>query len=168
VVLRASRLNTDASQPLNAQVVEPGSGGVRSVTLAPSEARPGDWTARWIATSPGSLRANLQPQAGERLSAQTEVSVPAKERSSLVRDEAFLRQITAAGAGNYYATPAAALAETDGVPPLASATPSREETTVVFGQPDPRFVELVSRWSLGLIAGCLFLEWLVRRLNRLA
>ncbi|MEM1305649.1 MAG: hypothetical protein AAGG46_12170, partial [Planctomycetota bacterium] len=50
VVLRASRLKTDASQPLNAQVVEPGSGGVRSVTLAPSEARPGDWTARWIAT----------------------------------------------------------------------------------------------------------------------
>ena len=166
VLLRATRIAAAAGDSPSAQVIEP-DGTVRSVPLRGSESQTGAWTARWRATQPGVVRAALANAKAE-LSARTEVRVPAQERSSLVRDERLLKQLAATGGGQYYANVLAANDGGDNLPTLDQATPSQAETTVAFGQPDPEFAEQCSRWALGLIAGCLIAEWLLRRINRLA
>jgi hypothetical protein len=51
---------------------------------------------------------------------------------------------------------------------LADAIPSRAEVKLLKGAPDQQFAQMQMQWLLGVIAGSLFLEWVVRRLNRLA
>ena len=52
--------------------------------------------------------------------------------------------------------------------PLAQAIPSRSEVKLIKGAPDEAFAERQMTWLLGVVAGALFFEWVLRRLNRLA
>lgn len=51
---------------------------------------------------------------------------------------------------------------------LGKAIPSRAEVKLLKGAPDKAFEQRQMTWLLGVIAGALFIEWIVRRLNRLA
>ena len=52
--------------------------------------------------------------------------------------------------------------------PLGKAITSRAEVKLLKGAPDKQFAQMQMTWLLGVIAGSLFIEWIVRRLNRLA
>jgi hypothetical protein len=54
------------------------------------------------------------------------------------------------------------------VKPLGETIASRAEIKLVKGAPDPDFARAQMHWLLGIIAGSLFVEWILRRLNRLA
>ena len=94
--------------------------------------------------------------------------MPDLERTHAERNEKLLAQVAQETDGIYYKQLSAAIHGEDGVKPLSQAIPSRAEVKVLKGAPDQQFAQAQMKWLLGTIAGSLFLEWIVRRLNRLA
>jgi hypothetical protein len=70
--------------------------------------------------------------------------------------------------GRYYESPRLAVKGASGVPGVVELFPSRAETSIREGKPDKAFTERVNRGLLGMICGALCLEWLLRRLLKLA
>jgi hypothetical protein len=97
-----------------------------------------------------------------------QVRVPDLERTRAERNETLLAGIAAETGGIYYKQLAAAIQGDDDVKPLAEAIPSKAEVKLLKGAPDQAFAQAQMKWLLGVIAGSLFIEWIVRRLNRLA
>ena len=104
----------------------------------------------------------------EPLSRYLQVRVPDLERTHAERNDPLLSSIAAETGGIYYKQIDEAVHAKDPIPPLSKAIKSRAEVKVVKGAPDKEFARAQMNWLLGLIAGSLFLEWIVRRLNRLA
>ncbi len=84
------------------------------------------------------------------------------------RDESLLTALAAKTGGQYYASPQLALTGAGGVKPAAELIESRAETKVLHGKPDEKFTERVNQALLIVICGALCLEWLLRRLMKLA
>lgn len=153
--------------PLAVQIERP-DGSLRGAELTHSQSA-GGWSGRERAASEGVYRAVMTlPNTGQQLSAKAVVRVPELERSQTVRDAELLARIAEASGGRYYADAQAALRGGADFPPLAQALPSRSESVTVYGAPDEQFARRVSRWLLGLIAGCLLVEWTLRRAANLA
>jgi hypothetical protein len=70
--------------------------------------------------------------------------------------------------GRYYPELKLAAFGDGDVTPLAEAIASRAEVKLLKGAPDQGFAQTQMQWLLGIVAGALFLEWIVRRVNRLA
>ena len=51
---------------------------------------------------------------------------------------------------------------------LATLLEPQDQTTFLPGTPDKDFDRLLMTWLMGIICGALCLEWLFRRLNKLA
>ena len=94
--------------------------------------------------------------------------MPDLERTHAERNEPLLASIAKETGGIYYKQLDAAIHGDGSTPPLSEAIPSRAEVKLVKGAPDKQFAKAQMHWLLGVIAGSLFLEWIVRRLNRLA
>ncbi|MEM6330755.1 MAG: hypothetical protein AAF790_10945 [Planctomycetota bacterium] len=165
--------------PPPVRLVLPGGEAV-AVRLEASPSQRDAWTARLPADREGVYRAVLEPAeplavdggddtgAATPLTARTEVVAPQAERAFSTRDERLLREVARAGGGWYYPTVEAALDGLDETPRLADALASREEVRTLYGQPDEVFKKLISQALLGVICGALLVEWLLRRLMRVA
>ena len=70
--------------------------------------------------------------------------------------------------GRYYPRLELAAYGDASTPPLGQTIPSKAEVKLLKGAPDKEFAQMQMTWLLGVIAGALFIEWTVRRLNRLA
>jgi len=105
----------------------------------------------------------------EPLNRYLQVRVPDLERTHAERNDALLASIANESGGIYYKQLDQAI-HGDGAttPPLAQAVKSRAEVKLVKGTPDKQFAKSQMQWLLALIAGSLFLEWVIRRVNRLA
>ncbi|TWT75830.1 hypothetical protein Pla123a_26120 [Posidoniimonas polymericola] len=164
----AAAADLDPAKPLDAQLELP-DGTVQTLRLRTTEAAPSVWTAGVRAESEGAYRATLSLAVDDQpLSAKTQVLVPALERSQTQRNAKLLAEIAEQGGGRYYPTLEAVLQGGDQLPPLPELLVSRSETIVIYGAPDERFARQAARWLLGLIAGCLLLEWICRRAMGLA
>jgi hypothetical protein len=97
-----------------------------------------------------------------------QVRVPDLERTHAERNDLLLASIAKETGGTYYKRLDAAIHGEEAAPPLGKAIKSRAEVKVVKGAPDKEFAKAQMHWLLGLVAGSLFLEWIVRRVNRLA
>ena len=51
---------------------------------------------------------------------------------------------------------------------LAAAIHPQDQVTILPGTPDRRFERQLMGWLLGIICGVLCVEWLLRRLSKLA
>lgn len=165
--LRAILPDAQHAEDLRADLVDP-HGNASRVNLKKSEAEAGVWVTSLPGNIQGTYEAVLEMGAPTALTAQTEVAAPAAERDRPLRNVALLQEIASAGGGYYYTDPKEVAEGTSAAPPLADLFPSREESRLVYGKPDEQFA---LRWSQGLLAvicGSLFLEWLTRRLTRLA
>ena len=60
------------------------------------------------------------------------------------------------------------MAGDDTQPTLPELVAPRDQETTLPGTPDVDFEEQLMTWLIGLISGALCLEWLFRRLSRLA
>jgi len=80
----------------------------------------------------------------------------------------LLAALAARTGGQYYSSPQLAIEGTVGLKPAARLIESRAETKLLRGKPDEAFAERVNKWLLGMICGALCLEWLLRRLMKLA
>jgi hypothetical protein len=106
----------------------------------------------------------------ELLTVDIHCSSSAAETRSVVRNDALLREMAQRTRGAAYQSLDQAFsddtAQTSGN--VFAGLPPQDQETRLPGTPDRDFKRRLSAWLMGLIAGALSLEWLIRRLNRLA
>jgi hypothetical protein len=173
VVVRA-RLSDAQHKPLTddsvtAQLLRP-DGSTEPVKLTAEIDRPGMYLGQATVLQEGTYQLALSLPGGneEPLSRYLQVRVPDLERTHAERNDALLASIAKETGGIYYQRLDSAIHGEGSDPPLAQAIKSRAEVKVVKGAPDKKFAQAQMHWLLGVIAGSLFLEWIVRRVNRLA
>jgi len=100
----------------------------------------------------------------ERLTRRIQVKVPNLERESPQRNDILLGQIAENTGGNYYVGFEAAVSGAS----LASQLKDRTKTTIHTDTPNPLLERTWLRSIMYVICTFLFLEWLIRRLVKLA
>jgi uncharacterized ParB-like nuclease family protein len=173
VVVRA-RLSDERHEPLTvesvtAQIVRPDH-STEPVKLQADAERPGMYLGQFAVHQEGTYQIAL-PVPGsskEPFSKFIQVRVPDLERAHPERNEALLAAIANDTGGRYFAQFELAARGDGELQPLAALIPSRAEVKLLKGAPDQEFAQSQMSWLLGIVAGALFLEWIVRRVNRLA
>jgi hypothetical protein len=135
------------------------------------EGREGIYVEQFTALQEGDYRIELQhPNAAEQfLTREVRVKIPAKETEFPERNDALLREIADKTGGDYFVGVQAATGPGGTEPAaLAAAIKPQQQVTVLPGTPDRAFERQLMGWLLGLICGVLCLEWLLRRLSKLA
>ncbi len=172
VVVRA-QLSDAQFDPLDVpnvtlQVIRPDSTTL-ALQLAADASRKGMYVGQFTALQEGTYRLEMIVPEGdeEQLSRRIQVRVPDLERENPERNDALLSEIAKRTDGLYYLGPEAVLGDR-GMPPLASQLLDRTETTYLAGITDRDFERRWMQALLGVICGALCLEWLIRRLSKLA
>jgi hypothetical protein len=149
------------------QVVRPDSTSA-PLTLAADPSRKGMYVGQFTALQEGTYRLELAvADTTEQLSRRIQVRVPDLERENPQRDDAVLSEI-AKGTGGLYYVGADSVLGKRGMPELATKLEDRTETTYLAGVADTDFERNWTNGLLALICGALCLEWLTRRLCKLA
>jgi hypothetical protein len=183
VVVRA-QLSTASREPYVADKViarlgqpSPGSSASRgggqesgNLELLADPSRPGNFVGQFTVSREGSYRIELSaPDAPDQpLVKRVTAAAPDLEFADTRRNAALLTALAQRSGGQYYASPELAVSGAGGVTPAAELVKSRAETKINRGKPDEQFTLNVNRALLALICGALSLEWLLRRLMKLA
>jgi hypothetical protein len=150
-------------------VVERPDGGTDTFEMALDPQRPGSYAAELRVVLPGNYQLNLTlPDSDEQISRKIRVSVPQLEIGQATRNQKLLEGVATATQGYYYPTAELALNGSDSLPSVVEASPSEARTYRVRGQIDEQFARRQAGVLLGVIAGALCLEWMIRRLSHLA
>ena len=171
VVVRA-QLSGPQFEPLEApsaklEITRPDS-TTDSLTLTPDPSRKGMYVGQFTALQEGTYRLEMAiPDGNERLSRRVQVKVPDLEREAPERNDALLAEVATSTGGAYYVG-ADAILGSRGLPALAGRLQDRTEVTYLAGVPDADFERHWSDGLLAVICGALCLEWLIRRLSKLA
>ncbi len=162
-----------ADETVNAMLVFP-DGTRKPIELrqVKDAARDGMFAGQFTALQDGDYVVELQvPQTAEEtvLTQAVRVRIPALEIDNPKRDDALLTEVAQLSRGEYYIglTTATNASGANRVPLTSHLEPQDQQTTLP-GTPDPDFEEKLMGWLIGLICGALCLEWLLRRLARLA
>jgi hypothetical protein len=173
VVVRA-RLTDARHEPLDldsisAQVLRP-DGATDSVKLSAETDRPGMYVGQLTVLTEGTYQIVLPlPDSDEEpLTRFVQVRIPDLERAHAERNEQLLASLASETGGEYYPKLETAVQGDSRQKPLADMIQSRAEVKLLKGAPDRQFARSQMEWLLVIIAGSLFLEWIIRRINRLA
>jgi hypothetical protein len=164
---------TDARfAPLEAPTVELEAylpdGSVRIVELQHDPARAGAYLGTLTVLEEGTHRLELPiPGSDERIVRRIRVLVPDLERESPEQNVALLRRLAEETGGTYYADLAKAV---DPVDPesIVNQLTDRTRTVVLAATPDRLWTGRHLLWLMVGLCCLLCLEWLIRRLARLA
>ena len=164
--LMNSRLQPLASPGVEMQVFAP-NGTVQNVVLRPDTARQGTYQGQFPAAEEGAYRLELTvPESdNERLIRRIQVRLPELERENPQRNDALLSQIALRTGGKYFVGVDAVFRDK---PPLFEQLPDRTSTIIQTDVPNPKWEETWLRWMMLALCGLLCLEWLIRRLMKLA
>jgi hypothetical protein len=172
VALRA-QLSDAQLEPLDvpqvtAQVFLP-DGAVESVILDRVPNSVGNYAGQFTVYQEGSYRVELPlPDAPEeRLTRRIQVRLPDLESEHPERNDSLLTEIAQRTGGRYFIGLESALGAGDG-PSLIELLPDRRKVLPVRGLPDKDWERHWLTWMMGGICGLLCLEWLIRRLAKLA
>jgi len=173
VVEVRAQLNDARLEPLDRpevdlRVVAPDN-SAQTVVLQPDPGRAGSYMGRFAARQEGTYRLELAvPESeGEKLSRRIQVMSPDLERENPRRNDALLSAMAQETGGRYYVGLKDALDPGDSSP-LAVQLQDRTSTIILPVAPNPIREE---RWLRGLmiaLCGLLCIEWLLRRLLKLA
>lgn len=133
--------------------------------------RGGMFGGEFTALLEGDYRIELRPPGGdvdELLSREVKVRVPALEIERPERNDALLRELADKTGGTYYIGLDGALNRDRRGTAVTQAIEPQDQTSFLPGTPDRDFERRLMGWLMGLICGVLSLEWLIRRLNKLA
>lgn len=134
-------------------------------------ARPGMYAAQFTAALEGDYRVELSiPNAAENelLTREVRSRIPALETERPERNDALLKDLAEKTGGEYFIGLDAAMNRGAGRTPLSTLLEPQDQTTFLPGTPDRDFDRLLMTWLMGIICGSLCLEWLFRRLSKLA
>jgi hypothetical protein len=135
--------------------------------------RGGEYQEQFLARQEGDYRLELIPpeSVDELLSVDIRCSSSAAETRYVVRNDAVLQELAQRTGGKAYSSLQQAFAPEDaasGEQGVVAQLRPQDQVTQLPGTPDRDFKRRLSAWLMLWIAGTLSLEWLVRRLNRLA
>jgi hypothetical protein len=166
--LTNARLEPLDMPTVNLQVVQP-DGTSQTVALRADSSRLGAYSGQFPALQEGTYRIELPvPESeNERLSRRVQVRVPDLERENPRRNDAVLSAIAKNSGGKYYVGTSSAFSP-QGTPPLVEELKDRTTTTIMPITPDPRQEESWLRGMMIALCSLLCLEWLIRRLLKLA
>jgi hypothetical protein len=166
--LTDARLEPLHAPSVNVQIVVP-DGTVKSLTLKPDPTRAGAFIGQFPAMLEGTYRLELLvPESeNERLGRRIQVKAPDLERDNSRRNDPLLSSMAKDTSGRYYIGMNQAVA-VSGVPPLTMQLKDRTNTVVIPVAPNPKKEEQWLRWIMLGLCGVMCLEWLIRRLLRLA
>jgi hypothetical protein len=124
--------------------------------------RQGIYAEQFTAAQEGDYRIELAPPGAEEelLVREVRARIPDNELRDSRRNDALLTDLAERTGGEY-------LVGTEQLMSVANLEP-KDQVRIEPGTPDKRFEERLMGWLIGLIAGVLCLEWLIRRLNKLA
>lgn len=148
--------------------------GLRSnLTLRRIEdaARPGMYSAQFTTALEGDYRIELNlpnSSADELLVREVRARIPALETERPERNDPWLKELAEKTGGEYFIGLAPAVEQGSGRTPLPTLLEPQDQTTLLPGTPDKEFDRILMTWLLVVIAGALSLEWLLRRLHKLA
>ena len=134
--------------------------------------RQGMYSAQFHALMQGDYRVELEipESAGQDfLTREVQVRIPALEIENPRRNDPLLQEVAQMSNGEYFVgidSVTTASSEKESV--LAELVAPQDQETTLPGTPDVDFEEQLMAWLIGLISGVLCLEWLFRRLSRLA
>lgn len=154
-----------------AQVLHVESGTVENLTLNADPARVGTFAGQFTASKEGTYRLELviPDSADERLVQTVKVRLPKLESETPQRRDDILSRLTkATEEGQYYLSFEEALQGALGKAPLASLLKDKTRTTILLDAPNRVQKERWLQIILAVLCSCLFLEWTIRRLVRLA
>jgi hypothetical protein len=165
-----AQLTDGRLEPLNSpggvtlQIITP-EGGVQSLVLQPDATRQGTFRGQFPALQEGSYRLELPvPESdNERLTRRVQVKVPELERENPQRNDQVLGKL--AVGGQYYVGIDSIL---HGKQPLAGVLKDRTTTFVQPESHDAKAEEPWFKWMMIALCSLLCLEWLIRRLVKLA
>jgi hypothetical protein len=166
--LSNARLDPLDMPSVGLQVIQPG-GATETISLRPDPSRAGAYFGQFPVLQEGTYRLELPvPESeNERLSRRIQVKAPDLERENPRRNDALLSTIAKNTGGRYYVGMAAAV-DPAGPAPLVVQLKDRTSTTIVPIAPNRLRDELWLRWMMLGLCGLLCLEWLIRRLVKLA
>jgi hypothetical protein len=139
---------------------------VQAVTLQADGSRRGNYSGQFVAGQEGNYRLELMLADGgeSRLLKRLQVRVPDLERENPRRNDPLLSELAAGTGGHYYLGVEDALGMQQS-PPVWQQLADRSLTHPESEKPRP----LWDHWSvMAFVVGCLSLEWLLRRLRKLA
>jgi hypothetical protein len=124
--------------------------------------RQGIYAEQFTAAQEGDYRIELAPPGAEEelLVREVRARIPDNELRDSRRNDPLLTDLAQRTGGEY-------LVGTEQLMSLARLEP-KDQVRIEPGTPDKRFEERLMGWLIGLIAGVLCFEWLIRRLNKLA
>ena len=154
--------------PVACQAVGP-DGTVVRVPLTPEAARPGVVQGAFVAAREGAWRieVDLGDGAGEKLTRRIQARLPERELERPRLDRGVLDQVATVSGGSARYLAAAPWAVDDSRA-LAALIPDRSRREYETGAPDGAFKRWLNTALLAAACGMLCLEWIVRRLVRLA
>lgn len=171
VVEVRAQLSDARSQPLKADDVQMQISGpdpvLTSIKLTADPALPGNFRGLFPVRHPGAYRLDLLLPDGDQelLTRRLQVRIPNKESDDVRLNEVLLRRVADVTSGAYYAGVDEAIARGN---PAASIIGRLVDKTRVT----PRLARPVSlwdnQWMLAGICSALCLEWIIRRLTKLA
>lgn len=169
-------LRDEQDQPLaltqvTATVLMPDRSTKEIVLAALSDgARPGTFTAQLPANDEGEYRISLLvpgSSEGEVLTAQVRADIPDRERDQAERNDPLLLEMAEATGGTSL-IPLPASADDAKLNETLTGIARNDLESYQPGTIDEDFTRTLMIWLLGWIVGALCLEWLTRRLHRLA
>lgn len=171
-ILTDSQGQALAAREVVATLIQPDGGRIQ-LTLKAVEggAREGTFATQFTAVQEGDYRVELRPPHGELdelLVRETRVLAEELETKQPERNDPLLVDMAQTTGGAYYVGIEAATGRGGGSTPLVSELKPQDQITYLPGLPDPDFERRLMAWLMALICGALSLEWLFRRLSRLA
>jgi len=164
---------TDAQlKPLKAanvplEVIQPDR-GVQTIALRADPAREGMYSGQLTLLQEGAYRLELPvPESAERIVRRIQVRLPDLERENPQRNDSLLGRIAAGSGGKYYSTLGAAWGP-DADDPLVDHLRDRTRISIVSSGPNPLSERPWMAAMMLILCGLLCIEWLVRRLLKLA
>jgi hypothetical protein len=134
--------------------------------------QPGVYTGQFPILRPGEYTVQLQLGglgSDEILSANVKSKVPALEMQRSERNDQLLTQLAVESGGKYWSGVQSAVAEAGSARvDIIEQIKPQDQVAYLPGTPDQIFQLRWHGWLMAWIAGCLSLEWLIRRLHRLA
>jgi hypothetical protein len=178
-VLRDAQFQPTILPDVKAKLIEP-SGRSSQLVLAPipDPSQPGVYLGQFFTKATGTYEVQLPVGSladQKLLSQQVTVRVPALEIQRPQRNDPLLSELANRTGGKYWISVESLLPDTStntgsssGGLSLPQSIEARDQTNYLPGTPDREFQQRLMAILMTMIVGCLSLEWLIRRLSRLA
>ncbi|QEG35578.1 vWA domain-containing protein [Bythopirellula goksoeyrii] len=173
-LLAASREPLLADNVLARVVNDQGEG--QNLLLKADKSRPGNFIGQFTVKQAGSYRIELAvpDSVDEQMVRRIQAVLPDLEFENTQRNDELLAQLAQLSDGKYYTSLDHAIHGDDSsneeniIRPIDQLIESRAETRILRGTPDTDFTQWLNKILMGVICGALCLEWLLRRLMKLA